>query len=279
MLGAAGRACPDVDLDSARAARGVPPTASTGESGAATVKLTPTDRRGIASPSARRAGGGRPVLYVPARRDAAHATRSGSSRPRERRRASRRARRSRRRPQVVTRSAPSPRRPAARSPTRSRVSGLAGQTVTVQAALYGPIRRPTRSLHRRAGVDRQLRRRPRRQLRHRAGQARRARLLHLPRVDRRQTERHRRGDRVRRRGGDDVVPGAPQRSRRRSAPSRPARRADHRHRGRGRPRQAGGDVNVELWGPFPTRAAIRCEARRLDRHFVANGDGNSRPRR
>ena len=143
VLGAAGRAVPDVDLElSATGASGVPATASTGD-GTATVKLTPTDPAAGLKLAVRAPGlpADVPVLYVPARRDAARnaqrlvapagaAVRTEASAP------------VKAAPAVVTQISAQSAAPGTAITDTVKVSGLAGQTVTVQAALYGPYPAP-----------------------------------------------------------------------------------------------------------------------------------------
>ena len=119
-----------------------------------------------------------------------------------------------------------PRHRARRSSTPSRSAGLAGETVTVNAALYGPFpRRRGDRLHRPAALDGSFSADRRRRVPHGAGELTVPRLLHLRRVDRGDGARAAGADRVRRGRRDDGRDRARRRSRRRSARRRrsPAR--------------------------------------------------------
>ena len=121
----------------------MPATASTGDGGTATVKLTPTDPSAGLKLSVRAPGlaADVPVLYVPARRDAARNAQrlvapAGTSARVEASAPVKAA------PQVVTQISAQSAAPGSAITDTVKVSGLAGQTVTVQAALYGPYPAP-----------------------------------------------------------------------------------------------------------------------------------------
>jgi len=140
VLGAAGRPVPDVEVAlSATGAEGLPATVDTGTRGVATVKLTPTDPSTGVRLEARAAAlpADLPTLYVPSRRaparnaqrlvaPAAAAVRVEANAP------------VKAAPQVVTQVSAQAVAPGAAITDTVRVTGLAGETVTVQAALYGP---------------------------------------------------------------------------------------------------------------------------------------------
>ena len=144
VLGAAGRAVPGVDLElTATGASGLPATASTGSGGTAAVKLTPTDPAAGIALTVRAPGlaADVPVLYVPARRDAARNAQrlvapAGTSARVEASAPVKAA------PAVVTQVSAQSAAPGSAITDTVKVSGLAGQTVTVQAALYGPYPAP-----------------------------------------------------------------------------------------------------------------------------------------
>ena len=270
VLGAAGRAVPDVDLElgasgAERRARDREHRRRRDRHGQAHADRP--ERGAQAHRPRTRARGGRPgpLRPGPARRRPQRAATG-------RARGNVRARRGERAGQGGAAGRDADQRPVGRARLRDHRHGQGERARRADRDRAGRALRPVPGarqdhLHRRAGVDRQLRRRPRRQLRHRAGEAQRPRLLHLPRVDRRQPDRHRRADRVRGRGGDDRDP---RRARDQDAGQRAAgraRRADHRHRGRDRARQAGGDRQRRAVGPVPDarRDPLRGHPR-LDGH-------------
>ena len=143
-----------------------------------------------------------------------------------------------------------------------KVTGLGGLTATIQAALYGPY--PTREPITCADAPvwtGTLDGHRRRRLRHRAGHADHARLLHLPRVDRREPTTI---AGVQTACADvaetTIVRAAPAVVTQISAQETAPGAADHRHAwSSAASGKLGATVNVELWGPFATRDAISCE--------------------
>ena len=274
----AARSRTSTSASTATGADGLPAKVSTGASGVAKTPITAhgPGRRDARAPAPRACRPTLPTLYVPTQGPV------GAQRAADRRgrRPSRRARRSRRRcgrsRRCRPRSARRPSRPGAAITDTVKVTGLGGQHRDDPGRALRAVRRARPDhLRGRAGLDRDDRGHGRRRVRHGAGHARRARLLHLPRVDRR--ERHDRGRRDRVRGG-------------RRDDDRPRRAGDHAPRSaRRRPRpgaqitdtavvtglgKLAATVNVELWGPFPTRAAITCEGTPFwTGTFPAAGDG------
>ncbi len=144
VVGAAGRPVPGVEVAlRATGAGGLPATVDTGASGIAKVKLTPTDPAAGVTLDATAASlpADLPALYVPSRRAPA---RNGqrlavpASAPAA---VTARAPVSVA-PKVVTQVSSQAVAPGAAITDTVAVSGLSGQTVTVQAALYGPYPAP-----------------------------------------------------------------------------------------------------------------------------------------
>ena len=278
VLGAAGRAVPDVDLElGASGASGVPATASTGDGGTATVKLTPTDPSAGLKLTVRAAGlaADVPVLYVPARRDAARNAQrlvapAGTSARVEASAPVKAA------PQVVTQISAQSAAPGSAITDTVKVSGLAGQTVTVQAALYGPYPAPDRITCTDAPVwtgsfvadhDGSYVTAPVK-LSVPGYYTYRESIADSPTVTGVQTACADAAETT-------VIRGAPairtQVSAQQAAPG--AQITDTAVvTGLGK---LAATVNVELWGPFPTRDAIRCEGTPVwTGTFAANGDGS-----
>ncbi|MET0818654.1 MAG: hypothetical protein ABWZ67_13905, partial [Solirubrobacteraceae bacterium] len=140
VLGAAGRPVPDVEVTlSGTGAEGLPERVDTGSSGVARVSFTPTDP-GAGVQLRARAGAlpaDLPTLFAPSKRKPARNAQrlvapAGQSVAVESNAPVKAA------PQVVTQVSAQSVTPGARITDTVKVSGLAGQTVTVQAALYGP---------------------------------------------------------------------------------------------------------------------------------------------
>ncbi len=140
VLGAAGRPVPDVEvsLDGA-GADGLPETVDTGTSGTATVAFTPTDPGAGVRVRARAADlpADLPTLFVPSKRKPARNAQrlvapAGEAVAVEASAPVKAA------PQVVTQVSAQTAAPGAQITDTVKVTGLAGQTVTVEAALYGP---------------------------------------------------------------------------------------------------------------------------------------------
>ena len=171
----------------------------------------------------------------------------------------------------------SARRPGARSSTGSIVEGLAGETVTVQAALYGPFATPRRRSCAPASPSGAAPSRPAATASTRPSRsADGARLLHLPRDDRRERARPRRRDALRRGGGDDG-------RRRRAAGADAGQRHADASRARGSPTAS---IVTGLGALDRDRQGRRSSARSrraaaitlrghavLDGHVTASGDG------
>jgi hypothetical protein len=144
VLGAGGHPVPDVELTvRATGADGVAERIDTGESGTAKLALTPTDPAAGVALTVRAASlpADLPILYVPNKRkparNAQRLVAPASTAVEGEAKAPVKAA-----PAVVTQvSAPVVERGTAITDT-VRVTGLAGQTVTVQAALYGPYPAP-----------------------------------------------------------------------------------------------------------------------------------------
>ena len=140
VLGAAGRPVPDVEVTlDATGADGLPERVDTGASGVADIAFTPTDPGAGVRVRARATAlpADLPTLFTPSKRKPARnaqrlvapvgqAVSVESSAP------------VKAAPQVVTQVSAQAVQPGAQITDTVKVSGLAGQTVTVQAALYGP---------------------------------------------------------------------------------------------------------------------------------------------
>ena len=246
----------------------MPETASTGDGGTATVKLTPTDPSAGLKLSVRAPGlaADVPVLYVPARRDAARNAQrlvapAGTSARVEASAPVKAA------PQVVTQISAQSAAPGSAITDTVKVSGLAGQTVTVQAALYGPYPAPDKITCTDAPVwtgsfvadhDGDYVTAPV-TLSVPGYYTYRESIADSPTVTGVQTACADAAETT-------VIRGAPAITTQVSAQQSRARRADHRHRGRHRAGQAGGDRERRALGPVPDARGdpLRGHAR-LDR--------------
>ena len=140
VVGAAGRPVPDVEVElDASGATGLPESVRTGDGGVARVSFTPEDPAGGLGVALRAVDlpADLPTLYVPSKRaprvnaqrlvgPAGDSVRSELQAP------------VKAAPAVVTQISDQSVEPGATITDTVKVSGLAGQTVTVQAALYGP---------------------------------------------------------------------------------------------------------------------------------------------
>lgn len=142
VLAASGRKVPNVEVTLSAPSATIVETVSTGASGTATTALTPT-AAGTLNLDARAAGlpADLPTLYVPTRgesaRNAQRLAVAATTRPSARVQAPVRAQ-----PAIVTQISAQSVTPGATVTDTVKVTGLGGQRATVQAALYGPY--PTR---------------------------------------------------------------------------------------------------------------------------------------
>ncbi len=158
------------------------------------------------------------------------------------------------------RSASQQTRPGATITDRVAVTGIGVLSVPVRGPALGSVRDARRDrVHGHARSGRARSRDRRRHVHDRAGAGRAGRLLHLPGVDRCEPGDHRGHDDLCRGRRDDVRPGGADRDDARVAARSAPRLVALRSHPRDRPRPHAGQRSiVELFGPFGSRAAIRC---------------------